>query len=326
MIRNSFIILMLSLFIFGSATASDPLYTCGNANASVDGYVDLADIVCLINNVYLDGDPLLIPELGNVDGSINGDLDLADITRLICLVYLHTCDGNCPPVTNPVQSGCLEDSSMPDGEPMYVEVINNNLHIFHPNAFYQCCLFYSVNFEFDGNEITATESDLGDLCDCYCIFDLESIIYFLEPGEYIVTLIGISGDTVGIDTAIIPADFELIGWENSDCLPDQASPLSLADVIFSYDGDTLTVVHGDASFNCALDLNVEVAIAGDTIRIFERNLMSASDRVKCICDYKISTQMTGVSAGTWILEIYQNDWPANGYPDELVNRQVILLE
>ena len=92
---------------------------------------------------------------------------------------------------------------------MFAEASGNSILIHHMNAFYNCCLEYEVEYEFDGNHITAYEFDVGDPCFCLCYFNLHSAVYDLADGEYIVTLIGIpeppgTGDTVGVDTVLIP--------------------------------------------------------------------------------------------------------------------------
>ena len=86
---------------------------------------------------------------------------------------------------------------------LILEVHGDDLHIIHANAHYQCCLEYLVEYEFDDFDITASEFDIGSLCDCNCYFDLRSIVYDLHAGLYVVTLIGIVGDTVGVDSAFV---------------------------------------------------------------------------------------------------------------------------
>ncbi|MCD6161321.1 MAG: hypothetical protein J7K40_02785 [candidate division Zixibacteria bacterium] len=86
---------------------------------------------------------------------------------------------------------------------MVLEAIGNDLHIHHMDAFYQCCLEYYVRYGIVETDITATEYDIGELCDCICPFDLESIVYDLPSALYTVRLIGIYGDTIGIDTITV---------------------------------------------------------------------------------------------------------------------------
>ncbi|UCE65866.1 MAG: hypothetical protein JSU85_13555 [Candidatus Zixiibacteriota bacterium] len=104
-----------------------------------------------------------------------------------------------------LQSDCLNRPDTPDPAfgHMVLEAQGNDLHIRHIDSYYQCCLLYTVKYSIDNFDITASESDTGSLCDCYCHFNLKSIVYDLKSGLYNVALIGIRGDTVGIDTITV---------------------------------------------------------------------------------------------------------------------------
>ena len=147
-------------------------------------------------------------------GDVNGSCSLNGIDITYFVAYLKGMQPallfcpDCPPVTSgprhsEIRGDCLGVSALDDSSYMYVEAIGNDLHIHHMYAFYQCCLEYFVDFQFAGNDITAVEQDFGPPCDCLCTFNLESILYDLAVGEYTVTLIGIYGDTVGVDTAYV---------------------------------------------------------------------------------------------------------------------------
>ncbi len=137
---------------------------------------------------------------------------------IICLVLYLTMPTGCSeknPVEIPsepieylneeIRGDCLDDPMSMQETTGYLilEVHGNDLHIIHAEAHYQCCLEYLVEYEFDDFDITASEFDTGPLCDCYCYFDLRSIVYDLLEGLYVVTLIGIQGDTVGVDSAYV---------------------------------------------------------------------------------------------------------------------------
>jgi hypothetical protein len=100
-----------------------------------------------------------------------------------------------------IQGEC--NAALQDSGYMVLEVEGNDLHILHYNAYYNCCLDYNVDYDVAGYDITATEFLTGEPCYCMCFFDLESILFDLQPGTYMVTLINAEGDTVGVDTAII---------------------------------------------------------------------------------------------------------------------------
>jgi hypothetical protein len=99
---------------------------------------------------------------------------------------------------------------------MYAEAEGNDLHIHHMNAYYNCCIGYQVNYQISEFEITAVEADTGTPCYCLCYFNFESILYDLEDGNYLVRLIGLEGDTVGVEYVTIPGETGMIGEEKPD--------------------------------------------------------------------------------------------------------------
>lgn len=321
MLIKSLRALLLVILITGSVTATETIFNCGNVDGSPDGKVNLADVIYLIGHVYLGGNPPPVPELANVDGSDNNQLNLSDITRLICQIYLHSCDPLCPAVMEPRVSYCQGDTTPLVAGTLRLEVIDRDLHIYHDHAYYQCCLEYQVEFLRDGFEIIATESDIGLECDCICPFDLESVIHFLPSGEYELTLIGIAGDTVGTATATIPGRLELVLFGNSDCLTYETTSLLSSGVIYSYDNDTLFMKHTDAFFNCGFQLAMQLTRFGDTIRIYEGNILPITERMRCMCYFEISAAITGLDSGWYVLEVYANNWPMSGEPYDMVDRQ-----
>jgi len=154
------------------------------------------------------------PDPFYASGDVNGSCTFNGIDITYFVAYLKGLQPallfcpDCPPVTSgprhtEIRGDCLGISALEDSSYMYVEAIGNELHIHHMYATYQCCLEYFVDYQIAGNDITAVEQDFGPPCDCLCSFNLESILYDLAVGEYAVTLIGIYGDTVGVDTAYI---------------------------------------------------------------------------------------------------------------------------
>lgn len=127
-------------------------------------------------------------------------------------VYASNCtnDNSSNPNSNGIvhidnRGDCLSllSSTETDSGYMVLEVDGNDLKIRHMGAYYQCCLLYTVDYTIDNYDLTAVESDTGQLCDCYCYFNLESDVYGLKGGLYYVTLMGIFGDIVGVDTITV---------------------------------------------------------------------------------------------------------------------------
>jgi hypothetical protein len=148
-------------------------------------------------------------------GDANGNCTFtgSDVTFLVAFFKGHNPEILWCPQTPPLSPGyeheeirgdCIgELTADEDSSYMVLEMIGNDLHIHHMNAFYQCCLDYFVEYLIADYDITAVEHDLGEYCWCYCFFNLESILYNLREGFYTVCLIGIYGDTVGVDTVTV---------------------------------------------------------------------------------------------------------------------------
>jgi hypothetical protein len=105
-----------------------------------------------------------------------------------------------------IRGECLNRPATPN--PVFghlvLEVQGDNLQIQHLNAYYNCCIGYAVNYRIDNFNITAAELDTAfSGCFCECYFNLKSTLFDLQSGLYTVTLIGIPGDTVGIDTVTV---------------------------------------------------------------------------------------------------------------------------
>jgi hypothetical protein len=333
MVRKILFGVGLIALMAGGPTAQgdgDYLYKCGNVNGSEDGQITLSDITSLIAYVYLEGDPPAVMEAANVNGSEDGLITLSDITRLIAHVYIDGWQLSCRCcVDRSVPAACLPGSSEPPGTDggseghMYVEVIDGALHVHHVGASYQCCLEYAVEFEVVGNQITATEYDHGQPCDCICPFDLESVLYYLSPGEYVVTLIGIYGETIGVDTALISSEAGLIDYDYDGCIEYSRAAQS-ADVVYSYENGKLTMEHNDAYFNCVAKFIVTFEQAGDTLRFYELNV--SLQAVYCLCYFEIRAVAIGIPPGEYVAEIWGQDGYFHGAPVELLDRRVIQLE
>jgi hypothetical protein len=105
-----------------------------------------------------------------------------------------------------LRGDCVERSDSPD--PVYgymvLEANGNDLEIQHLDAYYNCCIGYAVDYQIENFNITAAELDTAfSGCFCECYFNLKSTLFDLPSGFYTVTLLGIGGDTVGVDTVTV---------------------------------------------------------------------------------------------------------------------------
>lgn len=309
-------ILIFLLFI---CTPLAEAIQCGDFDG--DDALSIFDITGLISFLYLSGPPPVDPVMVDVNGS--GDLNIFDITYLIAYMYLNgpppVCQGN---LHEEFQTGCIAyDPVKDDTSHVYFEVLGNDLHIHHINAYYNCGLAYVVNYTGEDFWIYAVESDTGEPADCICYFNLESVLYNLEDGEYNVTLIGIYGDTLKTGTIVVEAGFGMIGYEDSGCL-EKGLGDSTSSIVYVYSGDTLNMLHYNAFFNCGAEFLIPFEQAGDTLRFFELNI--SLELQYCMCYFNIFAYTIGIAPGEYIAEVYEQQY----YWDDiqLIDRQPILLE
>jgi hypothetical protein len=290
---------------------------CGDADSN--GQVDLLDVTYLVKYLYRGGPAP--DEMETADVNRSGTINILDIAYIINYLYRGGLAPNCAGYYHQdSQSGCLSGKS-PDLDSEYVvfEVVGNDLHTYHFNAMYNCCLKYEVSYIFEGVDIMIVESDTGPPCDCICLFDLESILYDLADGQYIVSLIDINGHIVAIDTIVVPQS--LIEYHDGGCHNEGAPAKLSEEVNYIYSGDTLRLEHNDAQFNCGAKLMVEFHRAGDTLRFYELNI--STDAMYCICSFDIFAAVVNIQPGAYVAEIYQQPFPWE--PIGLYDRRVINL-
>ncbi|MEW6050772.1 MAG: hypothetical protein AB1644_06885 [Candidatus Zixiibacteriota bacterium] len=287
------------LAIQSQTAARSAEQVCGDVDAS--GAIDVGDIAYLVDFLCFNAAAPPYPQFATCDG--NREIDISDLAWIIdylffsgpaplCLEGSHTdVTGPClshlvnkamsGAATTAGQSGCLNrvQSEEQAGE-MHAELVNGKLHVYHTNAYYQCCLGYSVTYEQTGRFITAVESDTGELCDCYCYFDLESVWEGLYPygDEYwIVVLIGIEGDTVGTDT--IPVN---------------------GTMVLETVGHDLHVHHLNAPLNCCPAFYVDYTIVGNQITAVENDSLNAC---LCLCFYNLESVLYELSPGEYVVTL-----------------------
>ena len=196
--RSLLITICLFALLVSTSIASP---RCGDINNS--GSVNVMDVVRLISYLYKGGPAPAY--MNSADVNYDGAINIIDVVWLMLsqykcpVVQLH-----CPAlISTEEQSECLAMKPFLDGDSMSVQIIGDDLYLYHFNAYYNCCMEYYVDLRAVGNLINAYEYDLGEPCYCLCYFNLEAVLNDLLSGTYIVTLIGIELDTVGVDTVIV---------------------------------------------------------------------------------------------------------------------------
>lgn len=306
--------MMAVLMIVSANTLADDLIA-GDANG--DGGINVSDAVYLINFIFVGGDPPVDVHAADV----NDDCTV-NVSDAVCIInYVFGVNQNILVI------GCIhrETTGICTGFAgsglIYIDVLGNDLHIMHFNAYYQCCLGYLIEYSFDGNTIVAQEADSADLCDCYCHFDkLESIYYDLPDGEYTVIVLGIEGDTLATEDVVIGAGYGLNGYNSSGCI-GYDKLIDPPNIEYSYSNGILNMSHSNARFNCGAYLIVQFEQASDTLRFIEVNISDLF--VYCMCYFSVGAEVIGIAPGSYVAEVYGQE--PMGEPNILTDRRTILL-
>jgi len=323
--RTRIVLLLLILVLFGAKPVGS--CTCGDIDCS--GQQDIADIVYLVNYMFVGGTQL--PFWPSADCDASGAIDIAD---LVCWVNRIFGDGPVPTCGyywigsgESLSGTCLDSSSAAQtGDDrsrgsLRAYGIGDSLFVYHDDAFYQCCLGYKVDFYISDHQVWVIESDTGVSCDCYCKFNLSAKTGGFAPGEYTVTLIGLDGEIVG-STIVLLGEAGLLDLEVDECIPwGKDWPWDEdPEVIYYWHDGVLEMRHTNAFFNCNLELDFSWGQDGNVIWFFEDNVSEVYP-LPCMCYYPITARIGGVPPGTYTLRVYNRDLP--GEPSYLLDEQVI---
>lgn len=285
------------------------LYVCGDMDG--DGSApNVADLTYFVDYLFGGG-----PAPSQMDAAdCNGDtsVDVGDLTWLVDYLFaggiVPLCDGI---ATGETYDWCTHELSVEDSPTMQhgsatrvgeyegghpgkssgtveVDLIAGDLYVYHYNALYQCCLGYDVEpVMVSPGLIVLQEVDTAETCNIVCYFDLEWVwedIPYLTPNvTYAVVLLGIDGDTAGIDTLVVTR---------------------AGDMETEVVGNALSIHHTNAWYNCCPAFFVEYVFSGNEITVFARDTVS-----QCYCDclYNLDYNIYGLDPGQYTVSLYGSD-------------------
>ncbi len=68
---------------------------------------------------------------------------------------------------------------------------HNRSVVVSQNLSYVCCAVLKLDWSIDGNQITVTETNEGDMCRCICNYRVNATIGPLSSGKYTITVYGV---------------------------------------------------------------------------------------------------------------------------------------
>jgi hypothetical protein len=78
---------------------------------------------------------------------------------------------------------------------------------------------------------------------------------------------------------------------------------SLDALTSSIDGDSVTITHGDARYNCAEKVELGATVAGGAIQVKETITNPEDPKARCMCNYDLSVEIKGLAAGTYTVSV-----------------------
>lgn len=192
----------------------------------------------------------------------------------------------------------------------------------------------------DGNLLVLTEEEvLPDPCYCICCYDVEATMVDLAPGEYVVEFWWYDYEMHDyrcyVDEIVIPgggpqpdpdeppvtddagdSQSALVSFKpfspprvadywHSDCLetgydPDWWPCEDDDEIILTVEGNTLHVLHTNATYNCCPDdIVISLEVEGDLLRLTEEEILT--EPCWCICCYEVGASVVDLAPDTYLV-------------------------
>jgi len=300
---------------FAAASGASLAYqgSCLTGDFDLDGDVGLYDFAFFEACMSGPDEGVALPcAVADLDQDI--DVDLADFR-----IFQNSFQaGSGPRMGDVTDSGCLEppgEGPCPEDDEIQLTVQENTLHILHANATYNCCpddIVISLTVE--GNVLHLIEEEiLTDPCWCICCYEVEGTVVDLAPGEYTVEFCWYDYDTgqvrCHVQDIVIPPGPRVGSYVDSGCLepPGSGSCPEDDEISLTVDGNTLHVLHANATYNCCLDeIVISLSVEGTLLRLTEEEIVP--DPCYCICCYNVEATVVDLVPGEYTVEFYWYDY------------------
>ena len=231
-------------------------------------------------------------------------------------------------------TGCLDLPgrwTCPEDDDVQLTVQGNTLHILHANATYNCCPDdIVISLIVEGDVLYLSEEEiLTEPCWCICCYDVEGTVVDLAPGEYTVEFCWFDyemyQERCHVETIVVPSESPRMGdVANTGCLdlPGEEEPCVEDDEIeLIVEGNTLHVVHWNATYNCCLDdIVVSLNVEGALLSLTEDEILTMP--CDCMCCYDVEATVLDLAPGEYTVEFCWEDWETGG---ELCHVQEVVI-
>jgi hypothetical protein len=217
-----------------------------------------------------------------------------------------------------------------------------------------------ISLSAEGDVLRLTEEEiLTDPCYCICCYEVTATIVDLAPGPYTVEFWWYDYDTHDyrcyVEEIVIPGggpqpdpdkppvtddagDFrsalasfkpfsppQVADYWHSDCLETSLDPdwwpcEGDDEIILTVEGNTLHVLHTNATYNCCPDdIVISLEVEGDLLRLTEEEILTQG--CWCICCYEVGATVVDLAPDTYLVVFcwfdYQTD-EERCYEEEIV--------
>ncbi len=87
--------------------------------------------------------------------------------------------------------------------------VHNQSVVIRHSLSYTCCASLTLNWSKDGNQISVTETNKGEICRCVCNYDVTATIGPLAAGKYSIVVYGVGYQNVMPDV-LAQAEIEVV--------------------------------------------------------------------------------------------------------------------
>jgi hypothetical protein len=212
-------------------------------------------------------------------------------------------------VGDTIQSDCKPNSksdALSSGT-IKATVANEVVTVTHEDATYNCAARLKLTATVSGFEILVTETVMNpnEAADCICDFDLSVPVKGLADGTYQVKVESASGELVGTTQVTVgsPAPKVSVGQTfQSDCKPETDGPSSSGAIKATVNGNSVTITHEDATYNCAARLKLTAKVIGNQIVVTE-TILNPNELADCTCNFDLSVVVSELAAGTYQVKV-----------------------